>query len=93
MTGVQTCALPILFLGMETDAAFQPLIVHSEDMFPLKTMVFEDQEFYVPNNPEKHLTHLYGDNMSFPKNEHLHSHISQATAKELDLVRNIIYDK
>lgn len=37
------------------------------DIFPLKVMLFEDIEVYVPNNSDAVLTSLYGDYMTLPE--------------------------
>ena len=37
------------------------------DIFPLKTMVFEGEEFYIPKNASRVLFDIYGDILRFPR--------------------------
>lgn len=43
------------------------LVVDNKMIFPLKTIVFEGEEFSCPNKVHEYLTNMYGDYMSFPK--------------------------
>lgn len=45
-----------------------------EDIFPLKTMTFENHEVYVPNHPDKYLTNMFGDYMKIPSPEKRQNH-------------------
>lgn len=38
-----------------------------DDIFPLKTGIFEDQNFNIPNNPDQYLKLIYGDYMKIPE--------------------------
>lgn len=38
----------------------------TENVLPLKKIVFENTELFIPNNPEDYLTLAYGDYMSYP---------------------------
>ncbi len=53
--------------------------VLEKDIYPLKTMQFEDYEFPVPNNVDAYLTSVYGDYMKLPPEDKRHNHV----AKEL----------
>jgi len=46
-----------------------------DDIFPLKKGVFEGYSFYIPNNPDKYLTTLYGDYMTLPKEQDRVAHM------------------
>lgn len=42
-------------------------IMHlNEGIFPVKTIKFEDKEFYAPHNPDLYLTEVFGDYMTIP---------------------------
>ena len=43
--------------------------IEKEEVFPLKTLKFEDAEFFVPNNYDGYLTKMYGDYMQLPPEE------------------------
>ena len=49
-------------------------IYESKEIFPLKTMCFENKKYTVPKNPDYRLTKFYGDYMNIPKNIIHHHH-------------------
>ena len=59
---------PIWFAGCECIPYKNPKICTNSTIFPLKKMLFENIELYVPNNYDTYLTNLYGDYMLFPTN-------------------------
>ncbi|MBQ7450489.1 LicD family protein [bacterium] len=59
---------PLLFYNIN-------YFLKKEDIFPLKTMQFENYELPCPNNPEKYLKMVYKDYMKFPKDVGLQRHV------------------
>lgn len=53
--------------------------IRTEDIFPLKKYIFEDYEFWGPNNSKKFLTDIYGDYMQLPPEEKRIPHYSSVT--------------
>ena len=53
------------------------LVYDINDIFPLKTHVFEGQEFPVPVNSDSILRNLYGDYMQLPDLDHLVPHVQK----------------
>lgn len=49
-------------------------IFKSEDLFPLRKIMFEDIELNFPNKLEASLTHIYGDYMQLPPEENRKNH-------------------
>jgi len=59
-----------LFYGIDNYDPNLSGIMPLDEYFPLKSLTFEGQSYYVPNNYEKILHGLYGDDFfSFPKGE------------------------
>lgn len=55
---------------LEFYSAYNRFFFEEEDLFPMnKTHVFEDGEFFVPNNPHNTLTKIYGNYMQLPPEE------------------------
>lgn len=57
--------------------AVQERFMKSKDVFPLKRYVFDDEEFFGPNNADEILKRFYGDYMSLPKQENRIPHYSK----------------
>lgn len=51
-----------------------PYYFYENDIFPTKTLKFEDYEFPVPNNYDKHLKTYYGEYMVIPSVENRETH-------------------
>lgn len=45
-----------------------------EDLFPLRKVKFEDEEFWAPNNPDAILTNFYGNYMELPPEDQRITH-------------------
>ena len=60
---------PALFYGIDFpyNNAKGNLIMNSEIIYPLNSLVFENKEYPVPNRTDLYLKNLYGEYMSFPK--------------------------
>jgi lipopolysaccharide cholinephosphotransferase len=61
---------PSLFYGLDFDFStlYPKLSFNYNTIFPLKTLLFEEEQFFVPNNTEELLNLHYGQNyMMFPK--------------------------
>jgi lipopolysaccharide cholinephosphotransferase len=58
----------IYSLGTEVEAVWstKAFIHYKDEIFPLKEHVFEDSQFFVPNNWDAILKRSYGDYMTFP---------------------------
>lgn len=53
---------------------FPQLILEERDLYPLGEMLFENESFPVPANPDKYLRLMYGDYMKLPPPEQRHPH-------------------
>lgn len=48
--------------------------IKKDYVFPLKKSIFEDKEFFIPNNYDKYLTKMYSDYMQIPSEDKRKSH-------------------
>lgn len=66
-----------------------------EDIFPLKTMVFEEKEYMVPNHTRQYLQFMFGDYMAYPpKVGYQHSHLEDLVNRmPFEAVVNRFIDK
>ena len=73
---------PAIFLSPAV-AFIKNTIMAYEDIFPLKTMAFEGEEFPVPNHTRQCLQRIYGDYMSYPPRVGFwHSHMADVVKRE-----------
>ncbi|WP_051986409.1 LicD family protein [Clostridium amazonitimonense] len=65
--------LPLFYYGVDLtfDNEFK-----EEEIFPLKSMEFEGESFWAPNNPHALLTRTYGDYMELPPEDKREQHSS-----------------
>lgn len=83
---------PSIFFGIEFCHKAHPFnIFDYNTIFPLKKIQFEGKEFYSVNNPDIHLTYLYGDYMSLPKNISYHHDISKLPIPDLVTLKKFIH--
>lgn len=69
-------------------------IFKKEDIFPLKKHKFEDLEFNVPNNSQKFLLALYGNNfMDYPRTGILHHGVFRPPLSEWIIINNVDVDE
>lgn len=77
-----------LFLGAEA-MVYQPHIYETDDVFPLKEVMFEGHKFFVPNNYNKILIETYGNYFDFPRDMHKHLALNELDAAELKKLNNL----
>lgn len=53
-----------------------------DDIFPLRRVMFEGIECFIPNNPDSFLTSRYGDYLELPRD--IHTHFQHVDHAELD---------
>ncbi|WP_296884164.1 phosphorylcholine transferase LicD [uncultured Methanobrevibacter sp.] len=53
--------------GRGTIPGLENIIFETEDIFPLKKARFENEEYLIPNNPNKFLSETYGDYLNIPR--------------------------
>lgn len=51
------------------------LKITKDDIFPLKTILFEGEEMYIPNNTEKYLIQSFGNYMRLPLEKYRKTHL------------------
>lgn len=79
----------LLFLGLET-GVYQPHVMKTSDVFPLREIEFEGMSAFAPNNYNKILSKTYGDYYAFPKTPHTHLALNELDDTELDKINNVI---
>ena len=57
--------------------AMKERFMFEKDIFPLKKYIFDDVEFWGPNDSNSILSHFYGDYMQLPKEENRIPHYSK----------------
>lgn len=62
--------------------AVKERFMFEKDIFPLKKYIFDDVEFWGPNDSNSILCHFYGDYMQLPKVENRIPHYSKVDFKE-----------
>lgn len=83
---------PSIFFGIEflhRDHAYN--VFDYETIFPLRKIKFEDYEFSSVNCPDIHLTYLYRDYMSMPKNITCHHNIASLPMTELITLKKYMH--
>lgn len=81
--GRTPCVNGDIFRGAETYLDRDSLeILKHDDIFPLKTLVFEGYKFYVPNDYMKILEDCYGDIFTFPDDMLPHHELLQMCSPE-----------
>lgn len=65
---VDISSKPSLFYGIDYPHRHKNKVFDYEDIFPLKTISYEDKNFPCPYNPEKVLSVLFGNYMELPNN-------------------------
>ena len=82
---------PAIFMGIDFPHRWANKVYDWETIFPLKKIIFEGNEFFAPNSPEKVLKSIYGDYLSWPKKTYpRHSKYSYLDDTEKKLLENII---
>ncbi len=82
---------PAVFLGMEFLHKDHDYNVFDYDtIFPLQNISFEGCDFLTVNQPDIHLTYLYRDYMSMPKNIHFHHDINKLPMSDLITLKKFI---
>lgn len=69
-----------IFQGCEYEV-YEKAVYDWEDIFPLKTGIFEGIELLIPNKPELYLTKIYGDYLKLPPKIACHSNIKEKISK------------
>ena len=76
-----------LIMGLECIAVkinTRPWIVSSTDLFPLSTLIFENNTYRVPHKYQKYLINAYGEYMNIPQNIDKHIRLSMMPKEELN---------
>jgi len=82
---------PALFMGIDFPHNWKNKVYDWENIFPLKSIIFEDKKFYAPNNSEKVLESIYGDYMRIPKNSYpRHSSYASICPEEETFLKELI---
>ena len=82
---------PALFMGIDFPHNWKNKVYDWENIFPLKSINFEDKKFYAPNNSEKVLESIYGDYMRIPKNSYpRHSSYASISPEEEKFLKELI---
>ncbi|MCI8824627.1 MAG: LicD family protein [Lachnospiraceae bacterium] len=66
-----------IYLSDYEDISPERTTLLETDIFPTKTIQFEDYEFPIPNNIDAHLKKVYGDYMTLPPIEQRHNHVAK----------------
>ncbi len=83
---------PDIYLGLDSASMTSASIFYGyDDIFPLKTMVYEDMEIPVPNNPDRVLTYMYRDYMAYPSRlTPIHLTVSKLSLQDIEDLKDFV---